>query len=298
MKRDFLKIKDLKREEIFKIFELTEYYKREKRGEILKNRIIGLLFSKPSTRTRISFEVAVIQLGGHPIYIPAEKTQIGRGETIKDTSMVLSRYLDGLVIRTYSHKEIEEYARWSSIPIINGLTDLYHPCQALSDYFTILEKKGSLENIKITYIGDANNVCNSLILGADILGVEIRVVCPKDYSPSSEIIESMENRNLLKISHNPGDFIEDADVIYTDTWVSMGQEKEREKKISIFKDFQVNKEMLKNAKKDFIFMHCMPAHRGEEVSDEIMDGENSVVFEQAENRLHCQKALLHFLFSV
>ena len=300
MKRDFLKIADLDREEIFKIFDTTKYFKKlrkeKKITENLKNLKIGLLFSKPSTRTRISFEVAIYELGGFPIYLQSHETQLSRGESIKDTARVISRYIDGIIIRTYSQKELEEFAKYSDIPVINALTDLYHPVQILCDFYTIYEKKGKLENLKITYIGDGNNVCNSLIEGCDLLGIEIRVVCPEEYMPDEGVIKNLKNKNILKISSKPGDYIEDADIIYTDTWVSMGDEKERDKRLKIFRKYQVNRNLLKKAKKDFLFMHCLPAHRGEEVEDEIMDGPNSIVIDQAENRLHCQKSLLTFIF--
>jgi len=300
MKRDFLKIKDISKEEVYKIFDITKYFKSLKKEkkitEHLKNLTIGLLFSKPSTRTRISFEVAIQQLGGFPIYLSSEVTQISRGESIKDTAKVISRYLDGIIIRTYAQEEVEEFAKCAEIPVINALTDLYHPVQILCDFFTIYEKKGTFENIKITYIGDGNNICNTLIEGCDLLGIEIRVSCPDEYRPDEKIIKNMKNKNLLKISTKPDAFIEDADIIYTDTWISMGDENERENRLKIFKEYQVNKNLLKKAKSDFLFMHCLPAHRGEEVTDDVIDGPNSIVIDQAENRLHCQKGLLCFIF--
>ncbi|MCD6408239.1 ornithine carbamoyltransferase [bacterium] len=300
MKRDFLRIKDLTRDEIYKIFDITKKLKNQRKKNrifpVLKGLSIGLLFTKPSTRTRVSFEVAIYELGGNSIYLSGETTQISRGETVKDTAKVLSRYIDGLIIRTYEQEEVEEFAKWSNFPVINALTDLLHPCQVLADFFTIYEKKGTLKNIKITYIGDGNNVCHSLILGADLLGIEIRISCPEKYMPSEKILKQVENKNLVKIDTNPERFIQDADVIYTDTWVSMGDEKEAEERKKIFKSYQVNRKLLESTKKDFIFMHCLPAHRGWEVEDEIIDGKNSVVFDQAENRLHTQKALLCFLY--
>jgi len=301
MKRDFLEITDLKKEEILKIFDIVKYYKNIRKKipitPVLQNLHIGLFFRKPSTRTRVSFEVGILELGGNPISLSDEIMQISRGETIKDTSLVLSRYLNGLVVRTYSQEEVEEFAKYCCFPIINALTDTSHPCQALSDFFTIYEKKGKLTGIKITYIGDGNNVCNSLILGADILGIEMRVITPSQYKPSEKILKSIKNKSLFKIDEKPGSFIEDADVIYTDTWVSMGQEKEFEERIKVFKKYQINTKLISKAKKDFLFMHCLPAHRGLEVTDEVIDGPNSIVIEQAENRLHTQKGLLHFLFS-
>ncbi len=301
MKRDFLTISELKREEIHKIFDLARYYKIKRKtgifSSLLKNKSIGLLFNKPSTRTRISFEIAIYELGGNPIYLPGETTQISRGETISDTAYVTSRYLQGIVIRTYQQQDIEEFARCFSYPVINALTDLLHPCQILSDCFTIYEKKGDIEGINVTYIGDGNNICNSLILAADILGFNIRVSVPKGFYPNESIINLMNNSALLKIDTDPKKFLADADVIYTDTWTSMGEESETVKRANIFKDYQVNSQLLAGVKKDFIFMHCLPAHRGVEVTDEVMDSKNSVILDQAENRLHCQKALLHFLYS-
>lgn len=301
MKRDFLKVTDLTREEIYKIFDLAKQYKaaRKKRqvSSILANRSVGLLFNKPSTRTRVSFEVAISELGGNPIYLAGEATQIPRGETVRDTATVLSRYLDGMVIRTYKQDDVEKFAANFAYPVINALTDFLHPCQIISDYFTIYEKKGVVEGLNVTYVGDGNNICNSLILGADILGVNIRVASPERYRPSESITESVRNKDLLKIDSDPARFIPDSDIIYTDTWISMGDEKETENRKKIFREYQVNKKLLCKAKKDFLFMHCLPAHRGWEVTDEVIDSENSVVLDQAENRLHCQKALLHLLYS-
>ncbi len=301
MKRDFLGINDLTREEIYKIFDLAKHYKSiRKKGRdssVLDNKTIGLLFNKPSTRTRVSFEVAINELGGRTLYLSGATTQISRGETIKDTSEVLSRYLYGLVIRTYRQEDVEEFAKRFSHPVINALTDLLHPCQILSDYFTIYEKKGYIEGVKVTYIGDGNNVCNSLILGADILGVKMRISVPEGFRPAERIIKLLKHKKLLTIDTHPGRFISDADVIYTDTWVSMGEEKGIENRRKVFRKYQINRKLLSTAKKDFLFMHCLPAHRGWEVTDEVIDSKNSIVLDQAENRLHCQKALLHFLYS-
>ncbi len=301
MKRDFLGIKDLAGEEICRIFNLAKQYKSDRKkgkfASVLENKTIGLLFNKPSTRTRVSFEVAVSELGGSPLYMSGATTQISRGETIRDTSEVLSRYLSGLVIRTYKQEDVEEFAKGFSHPVINALTDLLHPCQILSDYFTIYEKKGHVEGLNVTYIGDGNNVCNSLILGADLLGVNIRVSSPDGYRPAEQIIKLVQNKKLLEIDNRPEKFIKDADVIYTDTWVSMGEEDGMAARREVFSKYQINKELLAGAKKDFLFMHCLPAHRGWEVTDDVIDSKNSVVIDQAENRLHCQKALLHFLYS-
>ena len=301
MKKDFLTGRELTEEEVYKIFDLTKSYKASRKKKvsatILQNRTIGLIFNKPSTRTRVSFELAIEELGGRAIYLSGDTIQTSRGEAIKDTACVLSRYLDGLVIRTYKQEEVEEYARWFNSPVINALTDTFHPCQALSDYFTIYERKGTLKGIKILYIGDGNNVCNSLILGASLLGVSIMIASPEGYQPSAEVLSLVKNKDIIKIDRDPSRFIPEADIIYTDTWVSMGDEKEAETRKGVFQRYQVNKQLLEGAKDDFLFMHCLPAHRGWEVTDDVMDSENSIVYEQAENRLHCQKALLHYLYN-
>jgi len=301
MKKDFLTGRELTEEEVYKIFDLTKSYKASRKKKvsatILKNKTIGLIFNKPSTRTRVSFELAIEELGGRAIYLPGDTIQTSRGETIKDTACVLSRYLDGLVIRTYRQEEVEEYARWFNSPVINALTDTFHPCQALSDYFTIYERKGTLKGIKLLYIGDGNNVCNSLILGASLLGVSIMIASPEGYQPSAEVLSLVKNKDIIKIDRDPSRFIPEADIIYTDTWVSMGDEKEAETRKGVFQRYQVNRKLLEGAKDGFLFMHCLPAHRGWEVTDDVMDSENSIVYEQAENRLHCQKALLHYLYN-
>ena len=301
-KRDLLDIRDLNETEIYRIFEKAKLFKYErKKGiihqDVLNKKCIGLLFRKPSSRTRVSFEVAIIELGGNPVFLDASKLQISRGETIQDTAKTLNLYLGGLVIRTYEQSEVETFAQYIDSPVINALTDFSHPCQILADFFTIWEKKKNLKDVVITYIGDANNVCNTLILGADILGVRINVSCPAKYTVSKKIIESMKNPSLLKISEDPYAFISESDVIYTDTWVSMGDESEKQVREEIFRPYQVNEKLVKNAPPDFLFMHCLPAHRGQEVTDEIIDGKNSVVWQQAENRLHVQKAILHFLYN-
>jgi len=295
MKKDLLCIADLSEEEILKLFTLAKSLKeRRKRGEkivpLLFGKVLGMLFRKPSTRTRISFEVGMFELGGRAIFLTDQNLQISRGETISDTAKVLSSYLDGILIRTSKQEEVEEFAKYSEIPIINGLSDTYHPCQVLSDYFTLWEKR-ELKKIKVTYIGDGNNVCHSLISGADKLGVRLSVVTPKEYPPKKEILARVRNKKRITLSYNPCD-IRDSDVIYTDTWISMGAEKEKEKRIAVFKDYQLNKKLLKKAKKELLVMHCLPAHRGEEITDEVMDAPFSIVFEQAVNRLHLQKAIL------
>lgn len=300
MTKDFLTGRELNREDMYRIFDLAKRYKAERKEKkfntLLKDKTIGLIFNKPSTRTRVSFQLAIEEMGGRALYLSGDTIQTSRGETVKDTASVLSRYLDGLVIRTYKQEEVEEYAKWCPFPVINALTDFLHPCQALADYFTIWEIKGTLDGIKVLYIGDGNNVCHSLIICADILGIEIMVASPRAYQPSKEVVESVRNK-ILKIDTDPLKFIPEVDVIYTDTWVSMGDETQAEERKKVFSPYQVNKKLIEKAKKDFLFMHCLPAHRGWEVTDDVIDSENSVVYQQAENRLHCQKALLHILYT-
>jgi len=304
MKRDLLTIHDLSTEEIDSLLsrarELKEMQKKGVEHPILKGKTLGLLFEKQSTRTRLSFEVAILQLGGHSLYLSPNQIQMGRGEAIKDTAKVFARYLDAIVIRTFSHETLEEWARHSTIPVINGLTDLHHPCQVISDMLTILEKKGKIEGIKIAYIGDGNNVAHSLIEGAAAMGMEIRIASPRGYEPEKSIVDrarGLANNTgaRIEIFDDPFTAVRDADVIYTDVWVSMGQEGEEERRRKIFKGYQVNKELMGRAKVDAIVMHCLPAHRGEEITEEVMESSQSVIFDQAENRLHMQKALLEML---
>ncbi|MCK4244895.1 MAG: ornithine carbamoyltransferase [Candidatus Omnitrophica bacterium] len=294
--KDLLSIADLTKEEILRLFALAKELKeRKKRGEkivpLLFGKVLGMLFRKPSTRTRISFEVGMFELGGRAIFLSEEDLQLSRGEIISDTAKVLSSYLDGILVRTFAQKEVEDFAKYSNIPVINGLSDIYHPCQVLSDYYTISERK-ALQNLKLTYIGDGNNVCHSLILGADKLGVRLAVITPKEYRPKKEIISKVKNKKNLILSHQPEDFIKDSDVVYTDTWISMGVENEREERLIAFDGYQLNKKLLEKAKKDLLVMHCLPVHRGEEITDEVIDGPSSIVLEQAANRLHLQKAIL------
>jgi len=299
LKRNYLRVFDLNREEFISLIkraiELKSGIDRSKCPLIGKS--IGMIFEKPSTRTRVSFEVAIYQLGGHPVYLSPKELQLSRGETIKDTAQVLSRYLDCIVIRTFSHEIIEEFAKWSDVPVINALTDQHHPCQAMADMMTILEKKGTLEGVKIAYVGDGNNVANSLIEASALVKAKINVATPEDYKPSEKSVEKSKILSEIKIYNNPYEAVLDADVIYTDVWLSMGEEQNIEKK-NKFKDFQVNNELLKKAKPDAIVMHCLPAHRGEEITDEVLDGPQSVVLDQAENRLHTEKAILEFLINI
>ncbi len=302
MKRDFLSISDLERGEILDIIDYGLYLKEHPFSDrSLEKKSIGMVFMKPSTRTRISFEVGIYQMGGQPIYIQGSSTQMSRGEDIKDTARVLSRYLDGLVIRTYSHMEVEQLAKFSDFPVINALTDLHHPCQVLSDLMTIKEHFGRLEGLKITYVGDGNNMANSWIIGAPLAGLNISVATPYGYEPNGKAVaEGIKLAQLfgveIEITNDPYEAVKDADVIYTDVWVSMGQESEIEK-VKDFKGFQVNKELLSKTGKDStIVMHCLPAHKGEEITDDIFEKFADVIFNQAENRLHAQKSLMSFLY--
>ncbi|OGW42768.1 MAG: ornithine carbamoyltransferase [Nitrospirae bacterium RBG_13_41_22] len=301
MKRDFLTLMDLSSDEVVLLLKRAIELKSGKDAQKcpLIGKSIGLVFEKASTRTRISLEVGIYQLGAQAIYMSPKDTQIGRGETVHDTAKVLSRYLDAIVIRTYSHNTLMELASYSSIPVINGLSDLHHPCQILSDLMTILEKKGRLKDIKLTYIGDGNNVANSLIEAASLMGLNLVMACPKGYEPDHEILKKAKasSNSHIAVVTDSKEAADKADVLYTDVWVSMGQEKEEAKKKRKFKDYQLNSKLLSYAKKDAIVLHCMPAHRGEEITDEVIDGPQSVVFDQAENRLHTQKALLEFLLT-
>lgn len=263
----------------------------------LRGRTLAMIFSKPSTRTRVSFEVAMTQLGGHAVYLGWNDLQLGRGETIADTARTLSRYVDCITARLFKHQEIEELARHSTVPVINALTDLHHPCQTLADLMTIQEHKGRLKNIKVAWVGDGNNVCNSLLLGCTLVGTDISVACPRGYEPPPDIVSKARTNSersgcRLEILNDPTAAVKDADVVYTDVFVSMGMEAERERRMRDFEGFQVTPRLMEAAKRDAIFMHCLPARRGEEVSEEVIDGRWSVVWDQAENRLHAQKALL------
>ena len=291
MKKDLLTINDLSVSEIKEILDLAKELKqaRYNSGDALKGRTVGLIFEKPSNRTRVSFEVGITELGGHAIYLGSYEIDLGKRESPKDVARVLSRYLTGIVARTFSHKTVVELAKYSSIPVINGLTDYQHPCQALSDLFTIKEKKG-LNNITVAFIGDGNNVLNSLLYICHRMGIKINASCPKGYEPDKETLKEVAGSAV--IFNSPSDAVKGADVVYTDVWTSMGQEKEYKKRLKAFKKYQVNSELMKLANKDAIVMHCLPAHRGQEITDEIIDGESSIVLDQAENRLHVQKAIL------
>lgn len=299
MKKDYLRVSDLNKEEFTYLIKRAIDFKinRGFQKNFLSGKSIGMIFEKPSTRTRVSFEVAIYQLGGYPVYLSPTELQLSRGETIKDTAQVLSRYLDAVVIRTFSHNTIEEFAKWSTVPVINALTDEHHPCQALADIMTIIEKKGKLQGIKLTFVGDGNNVANSLIEASALVEIKINIATPEECEPLMEIIEKAKAFTEVKIFHDPQEAVKDADVIYTDVWLSMGEE-ENIKKKEKFKNFQINTELLKKAKSDAIVMHCLPAHRGEEITDEVLDSPQSVVLDQAENRLYTEKAILEFLLTL
>ena len=298
MKKDLLSIYNLSREEIDSLFvRAKEIKKKQKKGIVyqpLLGKTLGMVFEKPSTRTRVSFEVGMYQLGGHAIYMRWRDTQLGRGETIGDTARTLSRYLNCVMIRTFSQETIEEFARYATIPVINGLTDSCHPCQILSDIFTIIEKKGTYQGLKVAYIGDGNNIAHSWIDAALRLGFDLTLACPAAHQPDRKVLvrAQQEATSRIEVTSDPSLAAKDADVISTDAWVSMGQETEYRQRIKVFKEFQVNTHLLTAAKKDVVVMHCLPAHRGEEITDEVMDGAHSIIFDQAENRLHLQKAIL------
>lgn len=306
MKKDILTVGDLTKEDIENILKRSSLLKeKQKRGEThcsLIGKSLGMFFEKASTRTRVSFEVGIYQLGGQAIFLTHQDLQIGRGETIADTARVLSRYIDCLVVRTFSQKVVEELARYATIPVINGLTDTHHPCQVLSDLFTIFEKKGRLDGLKLCYIGDGNNVANSLIEGATRVGINLTLACPDGYEPLKEIVrkaiaEKEKGGSYIEILRDPLKAAEGADMLYTDVWASMGQESEREKRLKVFSPYQVNSKIVQVAKPDVLVMHCLPAHRGEEITDEVIDGKYSIVLDQSENRLHTQKAILEMLMA-
>lgn len=299
--KHLLTINDLTKEEINELFSLTEKLKKENKENVahklLAGKSLGMLFAKSSTRTRVSFEVGIYQLGGQGVFLSSNDIQLGRGESISDTAKVLSRYLDGIMIRTFAHSDVEELAEHGSIPIINGLTDSYHPCQALTDLFTVYEHKGQLSNLKMAYIGDGNNMAHSLLLATTKVGMDISIAIPNDYRPDPEVLQvakewARESGSQVEVVTDPLQAAQEADVLYTDVWASMGDEAEKEEREEAFKDYQVNTEVMNVAQDDAIFLHCLPAHRGEEVTADVIDGEQSVVFAQAENRMHIQKAIM------
>lgn len=302
--KSLLEINHFTLEEIYQIFDLSASLKQKRLiGEphrLLDGKKLGMIFSKPSTRTRVSFEVGIYELGGYGMFFNQNDLQLKKSESISDTAKVLSRYLDGIMIRTFDHQDVVDLAKYGSIPVINGLTDLHHPCQVLTDLFTILEKKRTLKGLKLAYIGDGNNMAHSLLHGCSKVGMNIAIASPSGYKPLDFVVkESKVNAKYMgskvEIFDKPIEAVKNADVIYTDVWASMGQEKEKEERKKKFAGFQVNSKMVKQAKDDYLFMHCLPAHRGDEVTDEICDSQNSVIFDEAENRLHVQKAIMALL---
>ena len=299
--KDFLSSLDISSQEVQNILELAKNIKNKDLNVKREGKVLGLIFDKSSTRTRVSFQVAMARLGGTTIDLNPTTSQIGRGEPIRDTARVLSRYCDVLAIRTFKQSVLEEYAKWATIPVINALTDIEHPCQALADYLTIKEEFGELKGKVLTYIGDGNNVANSLIICGALLGVEVRIACPKGYEPNSFLIDKArkinDNKSLLKITNDPSYASSGANVLYTDVWSSMGEEDQKEQKDREFSGFTINANLLSKASKDVIVLHCLPAYRDKEISDEVIESKNSRIFEQAENRMHVQQALLSCLLS-
>jgi ornithine carbamoyltransferase len=300
--KNFLSISEYSSSELLflleKALEMKNMQKAGQSHPYLKDKVLGMIFEKNSTRTRLSFEIAMMQLGGHAIFMSSKDLQIGRGETVHDTSKVFSRYVDGVMIRANSHDMVKEFAEHSSIPVINGLTDLHHPAQIMADFLTILEHKGRLKGLKINYVGDGNNnVCHSFIEGAAKLGVHLTIACPIGYEPNKVLLQSMKHvakstGSVIEVVNDPKAGVSNADIVVTDVWTSMGQENETEIRLKAFSPYQVNDQLLEGAKDDYLFLHCLPAHRGEEVTASVIDGKHSVVFDEAENRLHAQKAIL------
>ena len=295
--KHLLKMLDLSKEEILDILNLADQLKYENKNgiehHILKGKTLGMIFQKSSTRTRVSFETGMYQLGGQALFLSNRDLQIGRGEPVQDTARVLSRYLDGIMIRTFEQKEVEDLAKYGSIPIINGLTDFCHPCQVLADLMTIREFKGRFEGLKMCYIGDGNNMANSLIVGGLKVGMEVSIACPKDYQPAAEVLEFAKGYgDKFSMTDVPLEAAKDADVLFTDVWTSMGEEAETEKRKIAFKGYQINDDIMAVAKADAMFQHCLPAHREEEITEKVFEAHANEIFEEAENRLHAQKAVM------
>ena len=301
MKKDLLSLLDLEENDFEKLFkraiQLKERYAKGIFDKVLAGKTLGLIFDKKSTRTRVAFETAMIQLGGHPIYMSTQDTQISRNEPAKDTARVLSRYIDCLAMRTFDHSLVEEFAQSSTIPVINALTDSFHPCQILSDIMTVIEHKGGYKNRKIAWVGDGNNVVNSWINAASVLGLDLFVACPEGFEVNLQTIEGagIEGKTNIKFTNDPKEAVKDADVVYTDVWASMGNEDELSTRISNFEGFQVNKQLLSRANRDVLVMHCLPAHRGEEIAEDVLEDNNAVFWDQAENKRHMHKAILESL---
>ena len=298
MKKDFLALSQFTKAELDAMFALCKDLKAKTKSgvehHLLKGKSLAMIFEKSSTRTRISFEVGMYQLGGHPLFISSKDSQMGRGEPIKDTARVMARYCDGVMIRTFAQETVEEFAKYASIPVINGLTDLHHPCQIMADVFTVIEHKGSYDGLKFAWIGDGNNMANSWIEAAAIFGFDLTLACPEGYDPNPQVLEWAKNNGSSKIVvvRDPKEAAKDADVLNTDVWASMGQEEEQKIREKAFAGYQLDENLLALAKKDALVLHCLPAHRGEEISDGVIEGPNSVVWDEAENRLHVQKAIM------
>lgn len=299
--KNLISIHDLTLEEVNQIFEVSKTLKEKlytgEQHRVLEGKTLGMIFTKPSTRTRISFETGIYQLGGIGMYFGPNDLQLGKSESISDTAKVLSRYLSGIMIRTFAHQDVIDLAAGASIPVINGLTDLLHPCQVLADLFTILEKKGKLQGLKLAYIGDGNNMAHSLLNGCSKVGIDISIASPSGYKPNAEIVNNAKKNakymgSKVEIIDDPVKAVKNADIVYTDVWASMGQEAEAAERKKKFIKYQINPKLVKNAKDDYLFMHCLPAHRGDEVVNEVADSPNSVIFDEAENRLHVQKAIM------
>lgn len=304
--KHFISIHDITGEEFQQLMDLALKLKKETKAGIahpvLKGKTLGMIFTKSSTRTRISFEGGMYQLGGHPMFLSANDMQLGRGESIYDTANVMSRFVDGIMIRTYAHQDVLDLAKYGTVPVINGLTDLLHPCQAMADLMTVYEHKGALKGLKLAYVGDGNNVAHSLLYACAKAGMDMSVATPAGYTCNEEIvanakIDAKATGSNIVITNDPVEAVQGADVVCTDTWVSMGQEAEKAERIKIFKDYQVNAQLFGKAKEDAIFIHCLPAYRGYEVTEEIIDGPRSVIFDEAENRLHAQKAVMAMLMA-
>ncbi len=296
--RDFLKLADFTTEQLEGLLDLAADLKANRGPQKpLAGKTLGMIFQKSSTRTRVSFEVGMVQLGGYPLFLSNRDIQLGRGETIYDTAKVLSRYLDGIMIRAHGHEEVEQLAEHADIPVINGLTDTYHPCQVMADLLTVREHKGKLAGLKMAYVGDGNNMAHSILIGCAKMGMDVAVAAPQGYFPDEKIVEqarifAQAHGSQVVVTDDPVVAVSDADVVYTDVWASMGQEDEQAERVEKFTGFEVNEELCRHAKADYLFLHCLPAHRGEEVSAGVIDGAHSVIFDQAENRLHAQKAIL------
>lgn len=299
--KHFISIHDITTEEFHGLLDLAGKLKKEQKAgiphPILAGKSLGMIFTKSSTRTRISFEVGMFQLGGHPLFLNANDMQLGRGESIYDTANVMSRFVDGIMIRTYDHQDVLDLAKYGSVPVINALTDYLHPCQAMADLMTVYEHKGRLEGLKLAYVGDGNNVAHSLLYACAKAGMDMSVATPKGYECAAEVVENAaadgkKTGSTILTTYDPQEAMQNADVVCTDTWTSMGQEAEKAERVKIFQDYQVNGALFAKAKEDAIFIHCLPAYRGYEVTEEVIDGPRSVIFDEAENRLHAQKAIL------